>query len=252
MKVSVVVPVYNDRRVGRALDSILSQQLDHALELIVVDAGSTDGTLDVVMGYADDISVLISEPDNGIFDGLNKGIRSTTGDAEDVVHYLGADDRYADPFVLRDVTDAFLEDAEVDACYGDLLYVNEAGRLVRRWHAGHFRRRKLYWGWLPPHLTLFLRRSVYNQHGMFDLRYRVSSDQDFMLRLLLQNGVSTRYLPRALIEMAPGGNSGTIGGICRGNLEAIRMRREHRMPVPYLVVPLRVASKVVQFMRLRL
>ncbi len=248
MKVSVVVPVFNDRRVERALESVLSQRHDHAMELVVVDAGSTDGTLEVLERYADNISVLISEPDKGIFDGVNKGIGRTTGDPEDVVHYLAADDQYADPFVLRDVTEVLLEAEDVDACYGDLIYVNRGGRVVRRWNAGQFRKWKLHWGWLPPHLTLFLRRRVYDQFGMFDLRYRVSSDQDFMLRLLSEDSVRMRYLPRALVKMAPGGNSGTLRGIWRGNLEAIRMRREHGQPVPHLVVPLRVASKIVQFM----
>ena len=107
MKISIVVPVYNDLRVSRALDSILSQEHADQLDLVVVDAGSTDGTLDVVRRYEDDISVLVSEPDNGIFDGLNKGIASTSGGPDDVVHFVGADDHYADRFVFRDVMAAF-------------------------------------------------------------------------------------------------------------------------------------------------
>ena len=119
MKISIITPVFNDPRVSRALDSILAQRHDHELELVVVDAGSTDGTMEILATYSDRISTLISEPDDGIYDGMNKGIRRATGD---VVGILNADDRYADNLVLHDVMEAF-EDNETDACYGDLVYV---------------------------------------------------------------------------------------------------------------------------------
>ena len=132
MKISIAIPVLNDVRVGRALDSVLSQQHEHELEVIVVDAGSTDGTLEVVERYRGRIAVLVSEPDRGIYDGMNKGIGLATGD---VVGILNADDRYSDPLVLRDVMDAFSSE-DIDACYGDLVYTNEAGKMVRYWKAG--------------------------------------------------------------------------------------------------------------------
>ncbi len=107
MKISIVIPVFNDVHVGHALESILAQQHDHGLELVVVDAGSTDGTLDILEAYRDRITTLISEPDEGIFDGMNKGIRHATGD---VVGILNADDQYHDPLVIRDVADVFRDD----------------------------------------------------------------------------------------------------------------------------------------------
>jgi len=251
VKISVVVPVFNDPRVGRALQSILSQEHEEDLDLVVVDGGSTDETLDVVQRYRDGISVLISEPDEGIFDGLNKGIASTNGGHEDVIHFVGSDDVYADPHVLRDVMDAFRSDADLDICYGDQIYVTEGGRLVRWWKAGKFRRAKLYYGWLPPHMTLFVRRRVYEEYGTFDLRYPVSADQDLMLRLLFKHRVKVKYLPRVLMNMAPGGNSGSLRGIWQGNLDAIRIRRENGLPAALLVVPLRLLRKLFQLVPVR-
>ena len=249
-KISIVVPVFNDRRVGRALNSIVSQRHDYERELVVVDAGSTDGTLDVVRTYEKDVTVLISEPDEGIYDGINKGIERTDAGPNDVVHYIGADDRYADEFVHQDVLDAFREDEDLDACYGDMVYATESGRVIRCWRSGRFRRSKLYCGWLPPHPTLFVRRRVYNRYGLFDLRYPVSSDQDFMLRVLFKHQIKVKYLPRVLIIMAPGGNSGSVSGISRGNLDAIRIRRRNGLPAAPLVVPLRLLLKVLQFVPL--
>ena len=249
-KISIVVPVFNDRRVGRALNSVVSQEHECERELVVVDACSTDGTLDVVRAYEKDVSVLISEPDEGIYDGVNKGIARTGGGPNDVIHYMGADDRYADALVLRDVMDAFRADEELDACYGDLVYASESGRVIRCWRSGEFRRSKLYYGWLPPHPTFFVRRRVYDQCGLFDLRYPVSSDQDFMLRVLFKNGMKVKYLPRVLMIMAPGGNSGSVRGIWRGNLDAIRIRRQNGLPAAPLVVAARLLRKAFQFVPL--
>ena len=250
LKISIVVPVLNDRRIGRALDSIITQQHGYERELVIVDACSTDGTLEVVQRYNKDVALLISEPDEGIYDGVNKGISRTDGGPNDVVHYLGADDRYADPLVLRDVMNAFQADEELDACYGNLVYANESGRVVRCWRSGGFRRSKLYYGWLPPHPALFVRRRVYDQCGTFDLRYPVSSDQDFMLRLLLRNEMKVKYLPRVLMIMARGGNSGSFRGIWRGNLDAIRIRRKNGLPAAALVVAARLIRKAFQFVPL--
>lgn len=250
LKISIVVPVFNDRRVERALNSIVSQRHDYERELVVVDAGSTDGTLDVVRAYEKDVSVLISEHDRGIYDGINKGISRTEAGSSDVVHYIGADDRYADEFVHRDVMDAFRADEDLDACYGDMVYASESGRVIRCWRSGRFRRSKLYCGWLPPHPTLFVRRRVYDRYGLFDLRYPVSSDQDFMLRVLFKHQIKVKYLPRVLMIMAPGGNSGSVRGIWSGNLDAIRIRRRNGLPAALLVVAVRLLRKVFQFVPL--
>ena len=247
MKISVVLPVFNDVRVGRAVDSILSQQHDHDLELVVVDAASTDGTMAVLERYRDHISVLISEPDDGIFDGINKGIGKTTGAPHDVVHFLSADDQYSDRFVIRDVMDSFVAHKEIDACYGDQIYKNESGKLVRYWKAGKYRRSKLYLGWLPPHMTLFVRKRVYERYGMFDLQYPIAADQDFMLRLFFKHGIDANYLQRVLVNMAPGGNSTkSVSNIVRANIEVARSLRNHRLWCGFLVPLLKPARKIRQ------
>lgn len=224
MKISIVMPVFNDVRVKRALESILAQKHDHELEIIVVDAESTDGTLDILEAYRDRIAVLISEPDEGIFDAINKGIARTSGTSDDVVHFISSDDQYGDQFVIRDVMDVFQADKDIDACYGDQIYMNETGKVVRYWKSGEHRRARIYYGWLPPHMTLFVRKRVYQRHGMFDLRYPIAADQDFMLRLLFKHKIKVKYVSRVLVNMAPGGNSTkTFGRILKANLEVLRI-----------------------------
>ena len=243
MKISITIPVFNDMRVGRALDSVLSQQREHELELIVVDAGSTDGTLEVLERYRKHISVLVSEPDKGIYDGMNKGIGLATGD---VVGILNADDRYSDPLVLRDVMDTFSRE-DVEACYGDLVYTNEAGEMVRYWKGGDGRRWRL--GWMPPHPTFFVRRRVYERYGAFDLRYPISADYELMLRLMLKHRIEVKYVDRVLVNMAPGGNSGgSISTIAKANFEVARAWGDNGLRGGLLAPVLKPARKMFQLL----
>lgn len=245
MKISIVTPVFNDVRVARALDSILSQQCDHDLELIVVDAGSTDGTLAILERYRDKISVLISEPDQGIYDGMNKGIRRATGE---IIAILNADDQYSDAFVVRDVASIFHQE-NVDACYGDLVFINKAGKTVRYWKSSNYRRIKWYLGWMPPHPTFFVRRHVYERHGLFDLRYSIAADFELMLRFLFKCHINVQYLPRTLVKMAVGGTSNeSIAAIIRGNVEVMRACWQNGVRLTGLLVPfMKPARKVFQF-----
>ncbi len=244
MKISIVTSVFNDHRVERALESVLSQRHEHELEMIVVDAGSTDGTLAILNRYADSLSALISEPDDGIYDGMNKGIRRATGD---VVGILNADDRYADEFVLRDVMEAF-SDESVDACYGDLVYVNDNDEVTRYWKSGDYRAAKWRWGWMPPHPTFFVRRRVYESYGAFDLGFPIAADYEFMLRLFLKHRIRVEYLDRVLVRMALGGESnGSISNVVRANAEVARAWRRNELGGGFLVPVLKPASKLFQF-----
>ncbi len=243
-RISIVVPVFNDVRVGRALESILSQQHGHEMEIIVVNAGSTHETLEVLERYLDKISVFINEPDEGIYDGMNKGIRRATGE---VVGILNADDRYNDPLVLRDVADAFGRDQDVDACYGDQIYTNEAGKTVRYWKAGDSRKAKWRLGWMPPHPTFFVRRRVYERYGAFDLRYPIAADYELMLRLMLKHNIDVKYLGRVLLNMEPGGNSTkNIKRIIKANFEVGRACWNHGLWDMLLVPMLKPARKIFQ------
>lgn len=244
MKISIITPVFNDPRVGRALESALAQKHAHELELLVMDAGSTDGTLEILDQYRDGISVLVSEPDQGIYDGMNKGIARATGD---VIGILNADDRYSDPLVLQDVADAFSRDESIDACYGDLVYLNNAGRIVRYWKAGCSRSLKWRLGWMPPHPTFFVRRRVYQRYGVFDLRYPIAADYELMLRLILKHGISLTYLNRVMMNMAPGGNSTRSPiRIIKANMEVFRACHSHGMRGMLLAPALKPARKVFQ------
>ena len=246
MKISIVVPVFNDVRVKRALESILAQQHDHELEIIVVDAGSTDGTFDILKTYRERLSVLISEPDEGVYDGMNKGIQRATGD---IVGILNADDQYNDSLVIRDVAAVFCSEA-IDVCYGNQIFTTRTGRVIRYWKAGRFRRAKWYFGWMPPHPTFFVRRRVYERYGAFDLQYPIAADYELMLRFLFKHRTSVKYLNRVMVNMAPGGLSNrSVSAIVKANIEVARAWKNNNLQGGLFVPLLKPASKVFQYMR---
>jgi glycosyltransferase len=226
IKISVITAVYNNRdTISAALDSALRQSgVD--IDLVVIDGGSTDGTLEVLRSYTGRLDVLVSEPDQGIYDALNKGIQRASGD---VVGFLHSDDLFAGAGVLSRVAAAFA-DPEVGAVYGDLVYVRKDNpdQVVRYWRAGVFSRRRLRWGWMPPHPTLYVRRHVYEQHGLFDTSFRIAADYDFILRTLGQAGVGVRYIPEVLVKMRVGGASNrSLRNILRKSSEDLRALRRN-------------------------
>lgn len=228
LRFSIITAVFNNRdTISATLDSVLTQTgVD--VELVVIDGGSTDGTLEILNRYAGRIAVLVSEPDKGIYDALNKGVQRSSGDA---VGFLHSDDLFADAAVLSRFAVAFA-DPDVDVVYGDLLYVskNNPSHIVRYWRAGDYSRDRLGWGWMPPHPTLYIRRNIYEQNGLFDTSFRIAADYDFILRLLNRERIGVRYIPEVLVKMRVGGASNcSLWNIVRKSSEDLRALRRNEV-----------------------
>ena len=203
-KLTIITPVLNARdKIFGCIESIRSQTV-HG-EHIIVDGASTDDTLDVIDRYKGKDTRVISEPDRGLYDAINKGIREASGEIIGILH---ADDSYVNRSVLSTVIDV-LGDDRFDCCYGDLMYVDPVNldRVVRYWKSGRFLRRDFYLGWMPPHPTFFARRSVYNKYGLYNLALGSSADYELMLRFLFKFGISPAYIPEVLVKMRTGGIS---------------------------------------------
>jgi glycosyltransferase involved in cell wall biosynthesis len=228
MIVSIITVVYNNFEYIRdAMESVFSQDYP-LIEYIVIDGGSTDGTLDIVDEYRERISVFLSEPDDGIYDALNKGIRLATGD---VIGFLHSDDLFAGRNVVTDVAKIFSEQGS-DVVYGDLNYVmkDSQSTVVRHWHAGVFSRNKLRYGWMPPHPSFYVRRELYIRLRGFDLSYRIAADYDSMLRILCNDAVQLVYIPQVLVKMRMGGVSNrSITNIIRKSIEDYRILRSNHI-----------------------
>jgi glycosyltransferase len=205
MKISIITAVYNRAdSIAEAVRSVQAQTWPH-VEHVVIDGASTDGTVAVLQTCLNAQAVWLSEPDKGIYDALNKGLARATGDVIGLMH---SDDFFADDEVLASVAAAFV-DPTVDAVYGDLDYVAklDTARIVRRWRSGDYSAAKLARGWMPPHPTLFLRRSVIERWGGYDTSFRIAADYDSILRYFGQGRIRPTYIPRVLVKMRLGGES---------------------------------------------
>ncbi len=202
MKISLITPVFNNvQEIEETLQNVFSQNYKN-LEYIVIDGGSTDGTLDILKKYSDKISILVSEKDQGLYHALNKGIALASGDILGLIH---SGDLFAQNDILNKIGLKF-GDFNIHVLYGDLIYVlkNDPSKIVRFWKSGNFSKRRLNWGWVPPHPSLFIKKGYW---GHFNLDYKISSDYDFMIRLLKNQDLRVHYLPEILVKMRTGGKS---------------------------------------------
>jgi glycosyltransferase len=224
------------------IESVLAQDYPH-IDYVIVDGVSTDGTLDIVRAYRErsgdrhgDRIRLLSERDRGMYDSLNKGLAMARGDVVGLIH---SDDMLAAPDTISRIAEAF-RDPAVECVYGDLDMVDpqDTRKVVRHWRSRLHRPGDLPRGWYPPHVTLYIRRSVLQEVGPFDLRYRIAADMDHMVRLFEVRGMRCVHLPQVLVRMRAGGASNrSLRNIWRANVETWRSLRSHGFRVgPWFIV----------------
>lgn len=250
MKVSIVTISLNSAEtLEETILSVLNQSYDN-LEYIVVDGASTDGSVEIIEKYSDRIDTIISEPDEGLYFAMNKGIAMATGD---VIGILNSDDAYASSDIIEKVVRKMGETG-ADSLYGDLNYVdrNSPGNVVRRWKSGKFKRAFFLKGWMVPHPTFFVRKWVYVKYGLFNTKLRTSADYEFMLRVLYKGKISTSYLPEVMVNMKMGGRSNSsIQNRLRANKEDRLAWELNRLKPQALTLIRKPFRKISQFLILK-
>lgn len=205
MKVTVITVSFNSARtIADTLASVAVQTYPD-LEHLVIDGASSDNTVEIVKGLGTRVARLVSEPDRGIYDAMNKGLRLATGE---FVGFLNADDVLADQDAIARLA-AAADRTGADAIFSDLVYVrpHDLNAVVRYWACGEFSRRRLHLGWMPPHPTFYMRRTTLAKVGEFDTGLQVAADYDFMLRALSRADITTAHVPVVMVRMRTGGVS---------------------------------------------
>lgn len=247
MKVSVITACYNSgKTIESAIQSVLSQQ-DIELEYIIIDGMSKDNTIEIVQSYGDKIAVLVSEPDKGIYDALNKGIRMATGD---IIGFLHSDDFYFDERTLKKAVDKFTEEPDLQGIYGDLIYVSatDTSKVIRNWKSGEYVHGMFNRGWMPPHPTLYLRKAVYDDFGSFRLDLKIAADYESMLRYIHKNKIRLGYIPEVLVGMRVGGKSNvSFKNRLLANKEDQKAWELNGLRMPWYTPIFKPLRKIVQF-----
>ncbi len=247
-KISVVTVCYNPGEILlEAIRSVQAQDFPN-VEHVIIDGGSKDGTPERVAGLVRAGDVLVSEPDKGIYDAMNKGIARASGDA---IALLNADDRYADSGVLSRVAAAF--DAHgTDVVFGDISFFRAGAPdvSVRRYNSGMFSPGRIGWGWMPAHPATVLTREAYARVGQYRTDFRIAADFDFIVRAFATHGLSYTYLRDVFVKMQTGGVS-TAGGATRRIIDAEMLRacREHGVPTSKAMMQSRYLLKVLELIR---
>ena len=240
-KVSVVTTTYNDIENLKRILAEVKKQTYPNIEHIIVDGGSTDGTVELLKELEEKEPGRISwmsEKDNGIYDAINKGIRMATGDIVGCCF-----DRYADEGVLMRMVE-IMEKEGTDGVHGDLCYM-DGDRIIRKWHQGQGVIRS---GWMPGHPTLYLKKEVYDRFGLYRTDYRISGDYEFMVRILYRKEVTLSYLPEILIYMSHGGTStNSLGAYVESMMEGHRALVENHVPFAWVTDLCRVVRVLSQF-----
>lgn len=244
LKISLVTVAYNAQNtIERCIASVLGQNFNN-IQYIVIDGGSTDGTIQIINKYRDNISVFVSEPDDGVYDAMNKGIALADGD---VIGTLNADDFLADDNILGHVAEVFSQQ-DVSILYGNLDFIDPGEKVVRKWRSGRYKSGMFNWGWMPPHPTLYCRKTLFDTLGVYRLDYGSAADYELMLRFIHAYKANVFYLNKIMVKMFIGGISNkNVTNRVKALLYDLKAMRNNGILFPYITIIFKPLRKIVQF-----
>lgn len=244
LTISLITVCFNaENTIEKCIRSVVDQCFKN-IEYIVIDGGSTDRTVEVIKRYKSNIKILVSEPDAGIYDAMNKGIRLASGQ---IIGTLNADDYFADNSILSILAQEFIAES-ADIVYGDLDYVDEMGNIIRKWRSGLYKQGILEFGWMPPHPTFYCKRDLLMQSGLYRLDYGTAADYELMVRMIKLPGLKISYINKVIIKMKNGGISNkTISNRVKAMVYDLKAMRNNGISIPLFTLVLKPLRKVIQF-----
>lgn len=246
MKISLITVVYNGETFLQDCFNSVYDQTYPDVEYLVIDGGSKDKTLAIIADNQSHIDYFVSEPDQGLYDAINKGIAKATGD---IIGILNADDMFSGQHVLAAVAETFKNQPEIDGLYGDLNYIHPVtGKIIRKWRSRNTTFKDLRQGWMPAHPTLYLKKALFEKHGSYALDLGTTADYDLMLRFLYTNQIKTAYLPMLMVNMRTGGVSNkSLSNRWMAMVNDYKALKRNKLRYPFWVLIKKKLSKLNQF-----
>ena len=244
LKISLITVAFNaENTIERCIQSVIRQTFKN-VEYIIIDGSSTDRTIQIVDQYKKHINIFLSEPDGGIYDAMNKGIKLAAGD---IIGMLNADDFFKDDNILNTVAKTFIQQ-NTPIIYGDLDFVNSQGKIVRKWRSGQYTRGMFNWGWMPPHPTFYCKRELFYTLGFYSLEYGTAADYELMLRFMHLNNIYAFYIKKVLIGMEIGGisNKSFVNRV-KGLFFDLKAMRKNGIILPVITLIFKPLRKTIQY-----
>jgi len=247
VKISIITATFNsEKTVLESIQSVLIQK-NVEVEHVFIDGKSSDLTFKIISSNLKSSDIKISEKDQGIYDAMNKGISLASGE---IIGILNSDDVYANESVLEKVAGIFQSNPDIDIVYGDLVYVDQhdLNKIVRKWNSKAYYNRFFENANVPPHPSVFLRRAVYDQMGLFDLNFKLAADYEFLLRIFKSNLFKSYYVPEVFVKMRLGGATNkSYKNIIQGNKEIVRAWTKNGIKMPWYFFPSKFLKRFSQF-----
>lgn len=247
-KISIITISFNNREtIEHTMNSVFEQSYSN-IEYIIIDGNSSDGTMDLVNKNKAKIDLIISEKDKGIYDAMNKGLKNATGD---IIGFINADDFLHDKEVINDIAEAF-ENSKADVVYGNKIYVqpDDISKITRIWKPGNYNRKNFKRGWMPPHLSTYIRASAYQQFGIFNTSFKIAADYELLFRFMYVNKLSAHYIDRNIVYMRAGGlSNSSLKNYWISNFEVYKswgLNGESVSPTIIFEKPLRKLKQIIR------
>ncbi len=246
LKISIITVCFNSEiTIRHTIESVLSQTYSD-IEYIIIDGASHDSTLKIINEYRNQISYILSEPNNGIYDAMNKGIKMASGE---IVGFLNSDDIYESNDIIKQIVDCFQETNDLDVLYGDVVFVNSknVNKILRYYSSKNFKAWKLRFGWMPPHPGSFIKKKVYQKYGNYDITFKISSDYELFVRLLLVQHLKYKRIDRILVRMRQGGvSTSSIKNIILLNFEILRACKNNGIYTNIIFLITKIPFKILE------
>jgi len=247
VKVSIITISYNNATaIAETIESVIKQSYSN-IEYIIVDGKSVDNTVGIIKSYGSKINKFISEKDGGIYDAMNKGIRLAEGE---IIGFINADDKLNSNNCISEIVN-FFQMHDLDIVYGDKIYTknNDPDKIVRYWKAGEYNRKNFKKGWMPPHLSTYIKTIFYQKHGIFRTDFRIAADYELLFRFMYKYKAKTKYLPMVIARMRIGGISNkSIKNILVSNYEVYKSWKINGFRISPFIIARKPISKVTQLL----
>jgi glycosyltransferase len=246
MKVTIITVTYNSAKyLHDCIESVINQSYAN-IEHILIDAASTDDTINIIKSFEGKIAKWVSEPDKGMYDAINKGMAMATGD---VIGILNSDDILASNDVIENIVACFIEN-KADSVYGDLVYVDQINtrKVIRFWKGFTYKRYRFVYGWMPAHPTFYFKKDLLQHLGGYESHYFTAADYEFMARYLYRFRISAVYVPKLIVKMRIGGQSNrNLMSRLRANRRDYLAMKVNEIPFPHIASILKPLIKLKQY-----